>query len=113
MTRALLALALAACSKAAQPPPPPPPAVTALPAGEARRAEDACKAYVEKACGCAAAKTQCDLARALPDAIKLALDTAANADTPHDDALRALQSVRETAKSCIEQTAKLPALGCP
>jgi hypothetical protein len=109
----VLGLALVACSKSAVPPPPkelPP-----LPAVEVQRGQDACAAYVAKVCACAspAAKQACPLAKALPEALKLALDTAANPATDRDNAMRAQVNVRETAKECIEQTAKLPALGCP
>jgi hypothetical protein len=86
----------------------------ALPAAEVQRGQDACKAYVAKICACTApaGQKQCALAKALPEAIELALSTAANPTTAHADALRALTSVRETTKECIEQTARLPALGC-
>jgi hypothetical protein len=70
---------------------------------------------VTKVCACTspAAQHQCPLAKALPDAMKLALDTAANPATDRADALRAQTNVLETAKQCIEQIARLPALGCP
>ncbi len=107
----VLALAAAACSKKVEEKKP----VTPLPAAEVARDRDACKAYVDKVCACTApaAQKQCPLAKALPDALNLALDTALNPATEHDDALRAQVNVRETVKECIEQTAKLPALGCP
>jgi hypothetical protein len=112
MKRAVIAIALAACSKAEPPSPTSSPPIV-LPAAEVHRAEDACKSYVAKACACAAAKSQCELARALPETVRLALETAGNPETKHDDALRAQQAVRETEKECIEQMARLPALGCP
>ena len=112
----LLAIALAACSKSS----PPPPAVVVdkvapLPAGEVQRGQDACTAYATKVCACTstAAQKACPLAKALPDALKLALETSLNPQTDRDNAQRAQVSVRETAKECIEQLAKLPALGCP
>jgi hypothetical protein len=106
----LLALAGACSEKKADAPKGPP----ALPAGEVQRGQDACNAYVAKICACTApaAQKQCALAKALPEAMQLALATAANPTTEHNDALRALTSVRETTKECIEQTARLPALGC-
>lgn len=108
----LVAVALAACSKSA---PPPPKELPPLPAAEVQRGQDACAAYVGKVCACTSpgAKQACPLAKALPDAMKLALDTAANPATDRDSAMRAQVNVRETAKECIEQAAKLPALGCP
>jgi len=110
--RWLLAFALVACSKSA---PPSPKELPALPAAEVQRGRDACAAYVDRVCACTSpgAKQACPLAKALPDALKLALETAENPTTDHDSAMRAQVNVRETAKECIEQTAKLPALGCP
>jgi hypothetical protein len=107
----LLALALVACSKhedAASKKP----AVPPLPAAEIQRGQDACAAYVTKVCACTspAAQKQCTLAKALPEAMKLALATAANPETDRADALRAQTNVLETTKQCIEQVAKLQ---CP
>ena len=113
MRFSLMALVLVACSKASAPPPPkqlPP-----LPAVEVQRGQDACAAYATKVCACTSPGGQkaCPLAKALPDALKLALDTSLNPETDRDNALRAQVNVRETAKECIEQAAKLPSLGCP
>lgn len=87
-----------------------------IPAEEVKRDQDACKAYVDQVCACAekvpAAKPQCDLARAMPDALKLQLELASAADTNKNDILAAQAGVRKAAKACIEETAKLPALGC-
>jgi hypothetical protein len=107
----LLVLALVACSKhedAASKKN----AVPPLPAAEVQRGQDACAAYVTKVCACTspAAQKQCALAKALPEAMKLALDTAANPETDRADALRAQTNVLETTKQCIEQIAKLQ---CP
>lgn len=107
----LLVLALVGCSEKKSDAPS---KLPALSTGEVQRGQDACNAYVTKVCACTApaAQKQCALAKALPEAMTLALSTAANPQTEHNDALRALQSVRETTKECIEQTAKLPAIGC-
>ena len=107
-----MALALVACSKAS---PPPPKQLPPLPAVEVQRGQDACTAYATKVCACTSpgAQKACPLAKALPDALKLALDTSLNPETDRDNALRAQVNVRETAKECIEQAAKLPSLGCP
>jgi hypothetical protein len=109
----LLVMCIAACSKSS--PPPPTKDLPPLPAGEVQRGQDACTAYATKVCACTspAAQKACPLAKALPDALKLALDTAMNPQTDRDNAMRAQVNVRETAKECIEQAAKLPALGCP
>jgi len=91
------------------------PAPPAMPPAEAHRAEEACKAYVDRICACSspAAQRQCPLAKALPSALKLALEVVVNPASPPEAAARAQVNVRETVKECIEQTAKLPALGCP
>jgi hypothetical protein len=81
---------------------------------EVKRGEDACKTYVDKVCACTApaAADACKLARALPDALKVGLEVAASPDSTRMDVLQANDSIRKTIKECIEQTAKLPALGC-
>ena len=113
MTRLLLVLALAACAKKSDDEPARPKAIAAE---EVQRGQDACKAYVEKACACAAkvpsVKEQCDLARALPDALQLQLQYAQAAETKKNDVLAAQAAVRKVVKECIEETAKLPAAGC-
>jgi hypothetical protein len=85
-----------------------------LPPAEVQRAHDACRAYVDKVCGCTspAAQKQCPFAKPLPDALDLELATAANPGEERDTTLRAQVSVRETVKECVEELAKLPALGC-
>ena len=45
-----------------------------------------------------------------PDAIQVSLEVAANPDSKPNDVVSAQESVRRTAKNCIEQVAKLP---CP
>ena len=108
-----IVLALAACKKheSAQPAP-----VPQLSAEETKRDQDACKAYVDRVCGCAdkvaELKKQCELARALPEAMRINLEVAATPDTKPDVARQSLEGVRKTAKECIEQVAKLPAQ-CP
>ena len=110
MTRWLLVLAIA-CSKREAPPASEPPAPQ-MSAAEIQRSQDACKAYVDKACACAAqnpaAKDACDLSRALPDAVRIGVEVAASPETKRDDVLAAQSSVRKTVKECIEQLAKLP-----
>ena len=93
-----------------------PQAAPTMPAEEVKRSEDACKAYVERVCACASkvpdAAKQCELARALPEAVRIGLEVAASPDSKPDIVQQSYASVRKTAKECIEQTAKLPALGC-
>lgn len=113
--RWLAALALcAACKQQADAPPPRP--APAMPATEVKRAEDACKAYVDKVCGCArtipALEQPCRLARPLPDAIQVSVEVGASADTAQRDVRQVQDSVRKIAKQCIEELARLPAAGC-
>ena len=114
-TRLVLLLAIAACSKRAEPAKRlPAPQLAPLPPVEVQRGKDACSAYVTKVCACTseAAKQACPLAQALPAALEIALETSLNPSTDKDNAMRAQVNVRETAKECIEQAAKLPSLGC-
>ena len=110
----VLVVALAACKKESSAPPPP--AVPQLSAEETKRDQDACKAYVDRVCACAEkvpdVKKLCELARALPEAMRINLEVAATPDTKPDVARQSLEGVRKTAKECIEQLAKLPAQ-CP
>ncbi len=88
-----------------------------LPPAELQRAADACNAYVTKVCACAetvaAAKEDCALAKALPEAVEVAKRLASNPKADQEDSIQAAGSVRKTERQCIEKTAKLPALGCP
>jgi hypothetical protein len=109
-------IALCACSKQAEEPARKPPVaqLAPLPAVEVQRGKDACSAYAAKVCACPspAAHQACALAKALPQALEIALETSLNPSTDKDNAMRAQVNVRETAKECIEQAAKLPSLGC-
>lgn len=93
------------------------PAAPTMPAAEVQRSKDACAHYVERVCACAAQvpdlAKQCELSRALPDAVRIGLEVAASPDSKPDIVQQSYASVRKTAKECIEQTAKLPSLGCP
>jgi hypothetical protein len=115
----LILLACAGCKRQADAPAPVErgPAIPVMQASEIKRGQDACKAYVDKVCACAettpAMKQPCGLARALPEAIQVSLDVAATADSSRRDVLQAHDSVRKIVKECIEETAKLPAAGCP
>ena len=84
---------------------------------EVKRSEDACNAYVERVCTCAktvpAATDACAKAQAQPEAVKLALEVAASPDSKPIVVKQSLDGVRKIVKECIEQTAKLPSLGCP
>jgi hypothetical protein len=87
-----------------------------MPAVELKRGQDACNAYVAKVCACVATQStmrrQCELARALPDALQVSVDVALNPESSRRDVVQAQHSVRTIAKECIEETAKLVAAGC-
>jgi hypothetical protein len=84
---------------------------------EVKRNRDACQDYVAKICACAEKvadlKQPCELAKAYPDAMETALETAANTESTRRDALQAHDAIRKIVKTCIEETARLPGLGCP
>lgn len=113
--RWLLVLLVAfGCSKKEQAAGPPPDDKPRIPETEIKRGKDACADYVAKVCACTApdAARQCGLAKALPDAITTGLEVAMNPDSTRRDVLQSNDMIRKTMKECIEQTAKLPALGC-
>jgi hypothetical protein len=117
MKRVLVAaLLFAACAKKTEPPPPGEAPVPAMSAEEAQRGKDACADYVKRVCACAdklpAVKSQCDLARALPEAVRLDLEISASPDAKRNDVMGAQKAMRQSVKECIEETAKLPSLGC-
>jgi len=86
-------------------------------ATEIKRARDACQDYVDKVCRCAktlpAMQQPCELAKAYPDALQVALDVAATPDSTRRDVRQSHGGVRNIVKTCIEELAKLPAAGCP
>lgn len=93
--------------------------VKEMSAMEIQRGQDACKVYVDKVCACAAQKPdaaelakQCELSKALPQAIEISLSVANNPDSKQDIVEQSYANVRKTVGSCIEETAKLPAAGC-
>jgi len=111
----LLGLAAAGCAKK-EAAPPPGPAVPPMSPAELARNTDACQAYVQQVCACAARVPalahECDLARALPDAVKISAQVAASPDSKPKDIVSAQASIRLTAKNCIQKTAALPQQGC-
>lgn len=126
MTRAGLAVALAVaaalaggagCKKQPEEAPAPGPPVAAIGAAELARGRDACRAYLDQVCACAAtvpaAQRPCALAPALPESIEVAMQVSAHPDTERPDAVQAATAIRRTIARCIAQTAKLPELGCP
>jgi hypothetical protein len=83
---------------------------------EIQRGEDACKAYVDKICACAQTKPElasgCQLAKAMPEAMQLSLAVAATPDSKPDIVEQSYDSAKKTIANCIQETAKLPTLGC-
>lgn len=102
------------CKKKDEPPPAPPPSI---PEPELKRGADACKTYVEKICKCAEtvekAKEACSLSKAYPEAIDVGMMTVRNTNSKSDEVKSAADSIRKTMATCIEETGRLPALGCP
>jgi hypothetical protein len=116
MKRLLLLCLLVACKKQEAAPKQEQP-VPQLSAAEIQRSDDACKAYVDKVCACAATvpaeQQECGLAKALPDAVRIGVEVSQSPDSKRQDVLGAQDSVRKAVKTCIEHMAKLPSLGCP
>jgi hypothetical protein len=108
------ALAAPACRKQEERAPAARPAV--IGEAELKRGRDACGAYLEQVCACArtvpAAQHECELAKALPESIEVATDVAAHPETERKDAVQLAAAARKAIARCIEQTAKLPELGC-
>lgn len=117
MTRALAVLVLlTACQgRKAEQPPLAADHPAAIPTAELKRGQDACQAYVAAICACAKTDPSlahdCELAGALPDAMRLAIQVASS-DVSRLDVLQAQDSARKTIKNCIEETARLPSRGC-
>ena len=113
-TLLLLVLALAACSKEAEPPPAP--GQQLVPETELKRGRDACAAYVAQVCLCAETMPglveQCRLARALPPALEVQQDIGTAPGVENKDAVSLAVGLRKTIKTCIDETAKLPTVGC-
>jgi hypothetical protein len=110
----LVVLAVAGCKKEQAAGPPPEDKPPQIPQTELKRGQDACGAYVAKVCACTVpdAARLCGLAKALPDAITTALEVATYPESSRRDVVQANDVIRKTMKECIEQTAKLPSLGC-
>ena len=124
MKLALAMILLVGCSKKAddaKPWIPDPNAPATMTNTEIKRGQDACTAYVTKICACAdtpAGKAkpelakQCALAKGYPEALEAGLNVALGSDTEKQDVVSTSSVVRKTIAKCIEETAKLPSLGC-
>ena len=89
----------------------------AVPEAEIKRGQDACKAYVDKACACAAtveaAKVKCSEAPAFGEVLAKMLELSMSKDSSPKDVKQSAMTIRKTIAECIQQTAALPTLGCP
>ena len=113
----LLFLMLTACDKAAAPPPGPPP----MSAAERERATEACRAYVDRLCGCAQSDpslaNRCELSRAQPEAVALHRDLLDGKGpkgplNPEERALTEM-SLRKIVAACVKGDAELDPRTCP
>ena len=115
MKRLFLICLFVACAKKQEAPKPQ--ELPQMSPAEIQRSQDACKAYVDKVCACAATvpavADECNLAKALPDAVRIGVEVSMSPDSKHDDVIGAQSSVRKTVKTCIEKMAQLPSRGCP
>jgi len=122
LVAALLACAMG-CAKSADEAPPPAPAPTGadrielVPAAEIARGKDACQAYVDRACACAktvpAAADACKLAPGGLASLRTSIEVSQSPDSSRKDVIDVEHNIRKIVKSCVEETAKLPLLGCP
>lgn len=121
LAAAALAVAMVAgagCKKKSKPPPaavrvPP------MPEAEVTRGKAACDDLVAKLCACSAAQPDkpaladaCQMKKAKPEALALALETAVRDDVAPDVALRSQQAARTIIEKCVQEVAALPTLGC-
>ncbi|MBX3154649.1 MAG: hypothetical protein KF773_01530 [Deltaproteobacteria bacterium] len=118
MTRLALALALVAgCSKKQDEGPV---AREPLPAGELQQGRDACTAYMDKACACAAKapddaerKRSCAEATAFKESIELVQTIAASPGNKDNDLRQQAATIRATITACIEKANQLAQKPCP
>lgn len=115
---AVALVAGAGCKKKAKPPPaavrvPP------MPEAEVTRGKAACDDLVAKLCACSAAQPDkptlaeaCQMKKAKPEALALALETAVRDDVAPDVAVRSQQAARTIIEKCVQEVAALPTLGC-
>jgi hypothetical protein len=111
-----LLLVFGACSKDEQSGSKKQSTVKPIPEDEAKRGEQACQAYTERACECAKTKPElaeeCELSKAMPGALKLNLD-GGRATGLSDVELEALKvSAQKIIAGCFESMSKLD-VTCP
>jgi hypothetical protein len=86
---------------------------------ERKRGEDACQAYVDRLCKCAAGKPddkdladRCELKHAKLEALHMALNVDDDPSATPQDVFNAQEQVRKVIGKCIEENEKLD-LECP
>ena len=100
---------------------PPPPMIEPMGEGESQVGKQACNAYVEQVCGCAAKKpemaelkSECEMARARPNAFEMNTRAAmAQGDANSKDRRSLVANARKIMRSCIEDASELVKKGCP
>jgi hypothetical protein len=94
----------------------PPPARASMSEAERQRADDACRAYVDRLCGCArdrpALADRCELHGGRPEMIDMLLRTAGDTGVSTEDAARLVDQARQVVQNCIEDAVKLESEGC-
>lgn len=115
----VLLAALAACKGKEEAPAPPPTRAPALPAAEVTRARAACDDLVARLCACAAAQPsradlaeKCQMKKAKPEALQLALEVTEDPRSSDDTVARARVQAQRIVAKCFEEIAELPSLGC-
>ena len=115
MKRLLFVCLLVACAKKQEAPKEQ--TVAPMTPAEIQRSQDACKAYVDKVCACAATvpavQDECNLGKSLPEAVRIGIEVSQSPDSKPKDVYGAQDSVRKTVKTCIEHMSQLAARGCP
>lgn len=85
---------------------------------EAERGKQACNAYIERLCKCSESHEEyvktCELAKAMPSALKMNLRTAqAEGNLERRDKSAVVHSARQIIRRCIENEVRLDDQKCP
>ncbi len=119
-----LVLALAGCQKKDEQPAGPPeqkPApqkpLPGIPPHEAARGQQACKAWMDRVCGCAADQpdlaASCNEAKSMPDTLRMAVQASTASGLNGPDRARLELEARKIIARCIEEQGKLDPARCP
>ena len=118
-------VALAGCQQKDEPPAGPPPKqkpaprkpLPGIPPHEAARGQQACKAWMDRICACAAdhpdLAATCDEAKSLPDALTMAVQAATASGLDGPDRARLELEARTIIARCIQEQGKLDPTRCP